>query len=134
MAIDRSLAYQAPDRIFTLRFLLPKLRGETHSNCLIIHAFDANVSDPRTGHNRIDVMATLGGKVLFPMGQLWCGTNRWTGIDSAQAKHLVMTLLAMKPGDTDAEFFADYTPEQLAFAGNYGEELVLEANRRYGDL
>ena len=37
----------------------------------------------------------------------------------------VLAFLSLKPGDTDPEFFEDYTPEQLAFARAEGENLVL---------
>jgi len=32
-----------------------------------------------------------------------------------------------RPGDTDAEYFSDYTPAQLEWVDRYGEELGLFA-------
>jgi hypothetical protein len=37
----------------------------------------------------------------------------------------VLAFLPLRPGDTDPDYFDDYTPEQLAFARAEGENLVL---------
>jgi hypothetical protein len=37
----------------------------------------------------------------------------------------LLAFLSLKPGDTDPEYFEDYTPEQLAFARAEGENLSL---------
>ncbi len=37
----------------------------------------------------------------------------------------------MKPGDTDSDYFANYTSAQLAFASTYGDELSMTAEERY---
>jgi hypothetical protein len=39
----------------------------------------------------------------------------------------------MKPGDTDPDYFKDYTPEQIAFVEKYGEELDCVRQFRYCD-
>ena len=39
----------------------------------------------------------------------------------------------MKPGDTDSEYFEHYTPEQLAFAEQYGETVDCYAMDRFGE-
>lgn len=54
-----------------------------------------------------------------------------TCLDGIEAKEGVLSLVAMKPGDTDEEYFADYTEEQLAFAKEYGEALSCEREARY---
>ena len=100
---------------------------------VMIYAFDANHTDPRTGHHRIDVEVRHAGRVIFPRGATWCAVNRWTSIDGIDAKELVLSLVAMKPGDTDDECFAHYTADQLAFAEQYGEELSSEREFRYCD-
>ena len=38
----------------------------------------------------------------------------------------LLSFLSLRPGDTDREYFADYTAELLSFAQQYGEELSLE--------
>ena len=39
----------------------------------------------------------------------------------------------MKPGDTDSEFFEDYTPAQIDFVTQYGEEICMIAYDRHGE-
>lgn len=45
--------------------------------------------------------------------------------DSDAATGALLGFLSLRPGDTDAEYFAQYTPAQLTFADLYGEELSL---------
>lgn len=117
----------APDYLFTLR-VKPFRVGET----ITIRAFDANRTDS-TGHSRIDVEVREGSSVIFPRGALYCGVPCGTTVDGVDARELVLSLVAMKPGDTDSEYFADYTEEQLAFAHEYGEVLDLARYDRYCD-
>ncbi len=115
-----------PDHLFTLR-------AKCSAGDVTIHAFDAQRTDHQTGHQRIDVVIKQGRKVVFPRGATWCAVNRWTAIDGKEARALVLSLAAMKPGDTDADYFADYTPAQLAFAEAFGEELSMVREERYGE-
>lgn len=39
----------------------------------------------------------------------------------------LLGFLALRPGDTDAEYFERYTPEQLDFAAEHGDELQIWA-------
>jgi len=48
-------------------------------------------------------------------------------VDSDATVAGLLTFLALRPGDTDREYFEDYTPAQLDFADHYGEELSLFA-------
>jgi hypothetical protein len=50
-------------------------------------------------------------------------SNPLHAIDSHETLSTLLKFLALKPGDTDREFFEDYTPEQLDFAQRYGEEV-----------
>lgn len=92
------------------------------------------------GHQHIDIEATLyetvdgkrKGTKVFPRGQLYCGVNSSTCIDSDDAKELVLSTLAMCPGHTDPDYFADYTDEQLAFVEQYGEQIGVAAYYRFG--
>lgn len=113
--------------LFTLR-----VKVRTDRPTIIIHAFDANMTDS-TGHSRIDVEVRMGGKVVFPRGATYCGMSRGTCLDGIAAKEAVLALVAMRPGDTDDDYFDSYTPEQLAFAGEYGEDLECEREYRYCD-
>lgn len=115
------------DYLFTLRVQLRK-----DAPMIVIHAWDGGVQHPY-GHNRLDVELRMGGKVIFPRGVTWCAVNSYTSIDGIDAKELVMSLFAMKPGDTDSEYFEKYSPEQLEFAETYGEDIDYVKHDRYCD-
>ncbi len=110
---------------------------------LVVTAWDDNVRMGSCHHQQIDVEAALlwydgvhkrkRRTVIFPKGSTWCGLPVGKCTDSDDAKELVLSLLAMRPGDTDSDYFASYTPEQLEFATSYGEELSLVALDRYGE-
>ena len=120
------MSLNAANFLFQLR---PRIGGKL---CRI-YAYDANYTDPQTGHMRIDVEVYHGPDCIFRVGDTYCAVNRWTAIDSDDAKALVLSLVAMKPGDTDAEFFESYTPGQLAFVSAFGEELSMVAFDRFGE-
>lgn len=87
-----------------------------------------------TGHTTIYAALKMPGArgALFPIGWSWVGVPRGTVIDGPKAKEAVLSLFAMKPGDTDPEFFENYTSDQLAFVNRWGEELSMLAAERYG--
>lgn len=131
--------YENMDRLFALR--IPLTNCDHGNVVLAVTAYDANHEDPRTGHRRIDVRAvlheTVNGKrtsrVVFKRGDTWCAVPAGTTVDGDDAKELVCSLLGMKPGDTDSEYFENYTPEQLAFAEQYGETVDCYAMDRFGE-
>ena len=53
-------------------------------------------------------------------------TERPRAIDSDATMRSIMDFLTMKPEDTADEYFADYTPEQLAFCARHAEQLSFE--------
>lgn len=107
---------------------------------LAVTAWD-NVSRAGGTHQQIDVRArvlwTENGKrhiaTPFKRGDTWCGLPSGRCTDSKEAKALVLSLLAMRPGDADQDYFADYTPEQLAFAASYSDDITCERMYRYGE-
>ncbi len=115
-----------PDKLFTLR--VPTSDGN-----VMIKAYDGGNS--RYGGWRIDVEVKHKGKVIFPLGALYCGTPPAGGmsIDGLAAKELVMWLVGMKPGDTDKEYFESYTTHQIEWAQRFGEEISCERESRYCD-
>lgn len=119
--------YEDLNRVFTLC-----VRVRRNGPMIMIHAFDANVTGPH-GHSRIDVEVRRNGQIVFPRGALYCGVPCGTCVDSIEAKELVLSLVGMKPGDTDDDYFAGYTEEQLAFARKYGEMIDCERLDRYCD-
>lgn len=128
------------DALFRMRV---GLTNKAYGNkTLAITAYDANEVTSRFGHQRIDVEATLyetdaNGKrharKVWKRGETWCAVNSSTSIDSDDAKELVLSTLAMKPGDTDSDYFVSYTEEQLSFASQYGETLRCMAYDRFGE-
>jgi hypothetical protein len=54
-------------------------------------------------------------------------------IDGDDAKECVLSLLAMKPGDTDSTYFEGWTEDQLAFAQAHGETVLMAKQERFGD-
>lgn len=51
--------------------------------------------------------------------------------DSDETVGALLGFLTLRPGDTDAEYFAEYTPEQLAFAETHAEQLSVEIACRF---
>jgi len=45
----------------------------------------------------------------------------------------LMGFLTLRPGDTEREYFKDYTPEQLAYCAQHAESLYAESERRFGE-
>ena len=110
------------DHVFTLRVTLG-------TSLVIIDAYDRPAFDRPWA---LEVEVRHEGKVIFPRGQLYCGAaalGERDAQDSDVAKELVMSLVGMKPGDTDRDYFADYTAEQLAWAEAHGEAINLERMR-----
>jgi hypothetical protein len=54
-------------------------------------------------------------------------------IDSDETVGALLGFLTLRPGDTDAEYFADYTPQQLEFCAQHAETLAWEAEVRFGE-
>lgn len=72
----------------------------------------------RTGYELRDP----AGAVLFHGADF--GPGAATAIDSDEALRGLLGFLTLRPGDTDAEYFAAYTPEQTAFAQSSDCELL----------
>lgn len=53
-------------------------------------------------------------------------------IDSDTAVETVMTFLTLRPGDTDSDYFASYTPDQLDWAQSEAETLSCDVYDRFG--
>lgn len=104
--------------------LLRRIRTRTEAGIATVTTYDAG-GEP-DGRHRIGYIAELdhteifrGDDITVPAGQ---------AIDSDTTLAAVLDFLSLRPGDTDAEYFANYTPEQAEFADACGEELAL-----YGD-
>jgi hypothetical protein len=54
-------------------------------------------------------------------------------IDSRETIGAIMSFLTLQPGDTDAEYFAGYTPRQLEYCSQHAEALSAECRHRFGE-
>jgi hypothetical protein len=70
-------------------------------------------------------------RVLFAGDDIHLSAGTCTDSDRAVAE--VLGWLTLKPGDTDEEFFKDYTAEQLDFARTHAETLGIHSTDRFGE-
>ena len=63
------------------------------------------------------------GKVIFEGADFACSPMH--AIDSDEAARALLGFLVLRPGDTDDEYFENYTEEQLNFANEHGETLSM---------
>lgn len=56
-----------------------------------------------------------------------------TCTDSNRAVAEIMGWLTLRPGDTDGDFFSDYTPAQLDFCSTHAEALNMTSIDRWGE-
>ena len=54
-------------------------------------------------------------------------------IDSDACVRGILSFLTLRPGDTDADYFAAYTPDQLAYCAAHAEALSLAVFDRFGE-
>lgn len=66
------------------------------------------------------------------MGSDFCCAPSYA-IDGDQCIASLMGFLTLRPGDTDKEYFADYTPEQLEYCSHHAEALSCEVMYRFGE-
>jgi hypothetical protein len=117
------------DKLFTLRIAL------TQKLAAIVTAYDGN----GIGRERIDIEVTLEGegepRTIFPKGSLYLTVPilGHLSLDSVQARELVLSAVGMQDIDTDKEWFEDYTPEQLEFSDQWGQEIRLAGYNTYCD-
>lgn len=53
--------------------------------------------------------------------------------DADETVAALLGFLTLRPGDTDADYFENYTPAQLDFCAQHAEALSLEALTRFGE-
>lgn len=54
-------------------------------------------------------------------------------VDSDECVRGILGFLTLRPGDTDADYFAAYTPDQLAYCAAHAEALSCEVYSRFGE-
>lgn len=77
----------------------------------------------REGHKR---------RVLFEGSDVECSAPH-SAIDSDEAVRVLMNFLTLRPGDTDWEYFENYTDSQREFCDQRAEDLACEVMRRFGE-
>lgn len=78
------------------------------------------------GQSRLAYRFTDGGSLIFE-GDDFAGSPLHAD-DSDATVAALLAFLSFRPGDTDADYFASYTPAQLDWARANGEELSLLAS------
>ena len=76
-------------------------------------------------------MPAPGFYVLFEGEDFGCSPMH--AIDSDAAIEGIMSFLTLRPGDTDSEYFAEYTPAQLDYCSQHAEALSSCVQARYCD-
>lgn len=117
---------RASDFLFEVKFRL--YRAER--SFVTIRAFDTYRTNPQTGHSYLRCELVFNGKKIFNDGRVGIPSHK--SIDGADAKEGVVSLFCLKPGDTDQDFFEDYTEEQLQFVTEHGEALYCAKCDRWG--
>jgi hypothetical protein len=69
--------------------------------------------------------------VLFEGEDFGCSPLH--AIDSDATVEGIMAFLTLRPGDTDADYFANYTPAQRDYCALHAEALSCEVQRRFCD-
>jgi len=85
----------------------------------------------RVGYELIEHQPGQKPRIIFEGDDFRPGASM--AIDSDAIVKSLMSFLTLRPGDTDAEFFEDYTQEQLEFADAHGESLAAEVFYRFGE-
>lgn len=71
--------------------------------------------------------------ILFEGEDFECPNWNGNAIDSDSAVEGIMGFLTLRPGDTDDEYFANYTAIQREYCAAYAEALSLAVSDRYCD-
>lgn len=126
------------ERIRTVLFKpYAKGRGPT----FILHMFDIgqNVSryrggglfsKPKIGY---ELRIRENGKSVIMFKGEDFGCSPLHAIDSDATVKSLMTFLTLRPGDTDWDYFKNYTPGQFAYCERHAEALSLCVMDRFGE-
>lgn len=106
----------------------PYLKGQGPRFALTIWA--TTRTDNR-GQTVIGYRLSMGRVVLFE-GEDFAGSPLHAD-DSDDTVRALLGFLTLKPGDTDADYFAHYTPRQMEFAETHADTLMSEVNARFGE-
>ncbi len=77
-------------------------------------------------------MRERGRSVVLFEGSDFGPSPMWAD-DSDATVAGVMAFLTLRPGDTDDEYFRDYTPRQLGYCSMHAESLACEVANQFGE-
>lgn len=85
----------------------------------------------RVGHDRYDARLTRQGELVG----VWRDfrPSPMHAVDAPETWACIWGFVTLRDGDTDAEYFADYTPEMLAFSEGDAETVGWLASERFGE-
>lgn len=89
---------------------------------IFVALWDTNRTDAH-GKSRLAYRLRDGARTIFESDDFHAGIS--IAIDAPEAFASIAGFLALQPGDTDEDYFANYTPAQLEWAEERGEELSL---------
>lgn len=119
----------APEKVRTVHFT-PYQKGMGPR--FTLHLYDVNATDS-AGRYGVGYRLLMGREVVFEcLNSEGCAYGHHS-VDGDAAVRNVMGWLTLRPGDTDAEYFAAYTPEQLEFCSSHAEALQSEVMFRFGE-
>lgn len=107
-----------------------QVRFKANGNTYALTIFDIHQTDS-LGKWRLAYKLTRNGrKTIFEGSDFACSPLHC--IDSDETVKSLMGFLTLKPGDTDREYFDNYTPEQMSFAETEAEDLEMAVYNRFG--
>ena len=118
------------DKVRTVRFK-PYRSGMGPS--FTLHMYDAETTDS-AGRYGVCFEFKMGRETIFSSMTPANAAFGHHCIDSNDAVKNVMGWITLKPGDTDREYFANYTQAQLDFASSHADTLEMEVMDRFGEL
>jgi hypothetical protein len=129
-----SAPYRSAERRLRTAIFRP-YRKTLHLPTFFLTMWDTYERDS-LGKNRIAYVLTQTNpgkpsRVLFDGADYCCAPGH--SIDGNQCLVALMGFLCLRPGDTDAEYFVNYTPEQKEFCEQHAETLGAEVQARYCD-
>lgn len=99
---------------------------------IALDGYQLKLYDSTTADNRDNGRNNLAYEFIAPDGSILFagedfGSSPMDAIDSDNTLRSLLSFLTLRPGDTDAEYFENYTPQQMAFAQGDAEYLSLYA-------
>lgn len=104
--------------------------GHGTKPCFTLTTWDTGRTMP-LGHSVIGYRLSCAGVTVFSGEDFGCAGH--VPIDSDKCLASLMSFLTLRPGDTDYDYFAGYSREQLEFAQSFGEEMAIYCAERFGE-